>query len=119
MSHAIEWTLETEIKDGKRDVLKALIQDMSESMHAGEPGTLHFEWYIDADEKKCTTVERYADSDAALEHLVIFKDLFVPRILDALAPFRLTVYGPATPKLRAALQGFHAVHYELLGGFHR
>lgn len=119
MPEAIEWVLETDIKEGKMDDLKTLITDMTAPMQIDEPGTLHFEWFIDAKSEKCTTVERYEDNDAAMAHLAIFKERFVPRILDALAPFRLTVYGPASPELRAALEGFNAVHFEPFGGFNR
>lgn len=59
------------------------------------------------------------DVPVSFHFLKVFGKHPLCHFLDALAPFRLTVYGPATPGLQDAMQGFNAVHFEPLGGFCR
>jgi quinol monooxygenase YgiN len=64
------WTFGVAIESGKLDELKKLIREMSDASQADEPDTLIYEWTISDDKKAAEVHERYADSDAALRHLV-------------------------------------------------
>ena len=119
MSDIVEWVLELDVGEGKLDDLKALMQEMSDATQADEPGTLTYEWYTDAIGSKCHIIERYADSDAVMVHLGNFGTKFADRFMAILTPTAITVYGPASVQVKAALGSFGPVHYGLLGGFHR
>ncbi len=52
------------IVKGKREEYKKLVQEMSRAVEANEPGTLHYQFYLNRDETKCIVNEIYADSEA-------------------------------------------------------
>ena len=113
------WTFGVAIKDGKRDELKDLIQEMSDASQANEPGTLIYEWTISADKKAAEVHERYADSDAALRHLASFNKNFADRLMALVEPTGMTVYGSPSAALKKQLEGADPVYMEVIGGFAR
>ncbi len=119
MSDIIEWVLEMEFTGGDRDAMSALIAEMGAATKANEPGTLVYEYYGSEDGLLITILERYADSAAAMVHLGNFGEKFADRFLSVFSPKRLTVYGPASEELRAALAGPGAEHHGYLTGFNR
>ncbi|MCB1340271.1 MAG: antibiotic biosynthesis monooxygenase [Pseudooceanicola sp.] len=119
MSDIIEWVLEMKVQDGQADKVQPLLDEMVAATKADEPGALVYEYYMDVAKSRCTVIERYADSDAAMVHLGNFGARFADRFLAAFAPERFTVYGPASDQLRAAVAGFGAVHFGQVAGFCR
>ncbi len=119
MSDNVHWLLDLNIKDGKLDDFKAVMNEMIEATRANEPGTLIYEWFISEDGKSCHIYERYVDSAATMIHLGSFGEKFAERFLAALEPTRFMVYGNPNDEVRAALEGFGAVHMSQIGGFAR
>ncbi len=119
MSDIVHWLLELNIKDGKSDDFKALMNEMVGATRANEPGTLIYEWFISEDGKSCHIYERYVDSAATMTHLGSFGQNFAERFLAAAEPTRFVVYGNPNDEVRGALAGFGAVHMSQIGGFAR
>ncbi|MDB2408118.1 antibiotic biosynthesis monooxygenase [Jannaschia sp.] len=119
MSHAIEWVLEMDVRDGQGDAVRPLLDEMVAATQADEPGALTYEYYQSEDGARVTVIERYADNAAAMTHLANFGAKFAERFLTAFAPTRFTVYGPAEDDLRAGVGAFGAQHMDYLHGFAR
>ena len=66
----------------------------------GGPGTLNYEWFIDADGKNGQIYERYADSAATMTHLGAFGEKFAERFMAVLEPTRLLVYGDPSDEVK-------------------
>lgn len=119
MSTQVHWVLELDIKDGQLANFKTLMAEMVEATKANEPGTTHYEWFVNDEETSCHIYERYVDSAAVMVHLGTFGEKFAERFLAALAPVRLVVYGNPSDEVRAALAGLGALHMTQVGGFDR
>jgi quinol monooxygenase YgiN len=113
------WTFGVAIKDGKLEALKDLIREMSDASQANEPETLIYEWTIGDDEKTAEVHERYANSDAALRHLLTFGENFADRLMALVEPTGMTVYGSPSAVLRKQLEGADPVYRGVIGGFAR
>lgn len=83
-----------------------------------EPGTLGYEYSVNADRSAVHIVERYRTS-AILGHLEETFAPFAERFLELATIQGLYVYGPATPEIRAKLDGFGAVYLTPFDGFTR
>jgi quinol monooxygenase YgiN len=118
MSEKISWSLELAIKPGQVDVVRALIPEMVDSTE-NEPGALIYEWSISDEESVIHSYERYADSEAVLEHLSTFGQKFAERLLAAVDPTRFVVYGSPTDRAREALDTFGALYMRPFAGFTR
>jgi quinol monooxygenase YgiN len=85
-----------------------------------EPGAMQYEYTVGSDGKTVDIYERYADSKAAVTHLV---DNFVPNFAKefmALAkPQRFVVYGSASDDLKKTLADFHPAYMTSFDGFTR
>ena len=119
MSKSVSWLLEIDIKDGQLDNFKGLMKEMVEATQANEPGTLNYEFFLDAAGKSCQIYERYADSAATMTHLGAFGEKFAERFMGAAEPTRFFVYGDPNDDVKAALEAFGAVYMEQIGGFTR
>lgn len=119
MSDIIEWVLEMDVQAGQGDAVEPLVSELSAATKSDEPGALTYEYYISDDKSRVTVIERYTNNAAAMVHLGNFGAKFADRFLATFAPTRLVVYGPAEADLRAAVEGFGAVHMDYLVGFHR
>jgi quinol monooxygenase YgiN len=113
------WTFAVAIKNGKLDELKDLIQEMSDTSQANEPGTLIYQWTISDDKKAAEVHERYAASDAALRHLASFNQNFADRLMALVEPTGMTVYGSPSAALKKTLAGAAPVYMAVIGGFSR
>ena len=54
--------------DGKVEEYKRLSEQAMEIVRVKEPGTIEYSIYLNADETAAVVIERFRDSDAALEH---------------------------------------------------
>ena len=57
------------IHAGNQDEFKAVIADCITSCKANEPGTLAYEWFINAEQTECVVLESYASTEAVLAHM--------------------------------------------------
>ena len=118
MADTISWNLQLNVKEGRLDDLKVLIGEMVASTRE-EPGSIGYEWFLSADGSVCHINERYADSNAVMEHLGNFGAKFAERFLACLEPTGFSVYGDPSDEARAALDGFGAAYLGPVGGFSR
>lgn len=119
MNDNVYWVLDTAIREGKFDELKALMKEMVDATRANEPGTLNYEWTISEDKGKCTLYERYTDSTAAMTHIGNFGKNFAPRFMACLEPKKLVVHGKVSDDVKKALTGMGGVFMTQFGGFAR
>jgi quinol monooxygenase YgiN len=119
MSGHYYWILDTEIRQGKLEELKALMNEMVDATRANEPGTLNYEWTISEDDRFCTLYERFADSQAAIAHIRTFMKSFAPRFMGCLEPRKLVGHGQPSEELKKALLGMNAKFMKPFGGFSR
>jgi quinol monooxygenase YgiN len=54
--------------EGKREEYLRLSEQARELVEANEPGTLGYDLYLNADQSECVVIERYRDSEAAMQH---------------------------------------------------
>ena len=54
--------------EGKREEYMRLSDQAAELVRANEPGTLQYDIYLDDDQSECMVIERYRDSEAAMQH---------------------------------------------------
>ena len=117
MSAEISWLLVVEIQPGQLDNFRALARDLVASTQT-EPGTLAYEWNLNADETVCHIYERYQNADAVLTHVQSF-GTFAARFMEASNPTRFHVYGPVNDAVKEALADLQPVYFSDLGGFSR
>jgi quinol monooxygenase YgiN len=119
MSGEVFWLLELNVNLGRENEFRSLMAEMVAAAETNEPRTLTYLWNLHADGTMCHIYERYADSEAALEHLRNFQEKFASRFLDVLAPTRFVVYGSPSDELKEALTGFLPFYMHQVGGFAR
>lgn len=118
MSQHVYWTIEATVHEGKLSQLRDAMSQLVVQTREREPGALAYEWWLDDEQSQLHIYERYADSDAAMNHLTNVSDL-LPQLLSAVAMTRLTIYGPASEELRGAFAGSNPHFMTALGGFAR
>ena len=114
----ISYIVEFTIADGKTDEFKNKAKGYIDAVKGNEPGTLGYQWYVDAAGTRCLLQETFASSEALITHL---KNVgpSLPDLL-AIAPItRTEVLGSASAAATEALAALGAVHFPHLGGFDR
>ena len=91
------------IHEGKTDEFKAVAGACKETVREKDKGTLQYDWFFDRDEKTCVVHERYADSDAMLEHMGNLGDI-LGRLL-GMADLSLELYGAPSEEILQAVEG--------------
>jgi len=92
------------IHEGKLEEYKRLSAKAMEIVRAREPGTLQYDTYFNDDESECVIIERYRDSDAAMEHAANLNEVSAA-VLEAVTVVHGEVLGAASPELRRRLEG--------------
>ena len=115
----ISWVFELAINPGRFEDLKTLMADMVAATQKNEVGTLNYEWAISDDQQVCHVFERYRDSAAVMTHLESFGANFAVRLMEAVTPARLVVYGTPSAQVKDGLAGLGPVYMAPLGGFRR
>ena len=96
MTESIFWIVDGIItKEADLD-LQDLIDEMVASTQANEPGTIAYEWFVDAGRTRCSIYERYRDSAAAVIHLRTFDEKFAERFGRLVRIEHLTLFGSAS-----------------------
>ena len=112
----IYWVFELAINPGRFEDLKTLMADMVEATQRNEVGTLNYEWAISDDRQVCHVYERYRDAAAVMTHLESFGANFAARLMEAVKPARLVVYGKPSAQVKDALAGLSPVYMAAFGG---
>ena len=90
--------------EGKREEYLRLAEQANAIVAAKDSGTLQYELFLNDDRTECMIVERYRDSEAAMEHAKNVGHLFA----DVLATVELVhgeLLGDLSDELRANLAG--------------
>jgi quinol monooxygenase YgiN len=93
--------------EGKREEYLRLAEEADALVAANEPGTLQYDLFLNDDQTECMIVERYRDSEAAMEHAANVGHLFA----DVFATVSLVhgeLLGDLSDELRARLAGSEA-----------
>src|SRR4029453_13360904 len=62
-------------KEGKREEYKRLSAQAMEIVRTKDSGTLQYDTYFNDDQSECIVIERYRDSEAAIEHAANLADV--------------------------------------------
>jgi quinol monooxygenase YgiN len=118
MSDQIYWILEVAIQPGMLEDFRAVAKDLIASSES-EPGTLGYEYYLNADNTACHIYERYKDSAAVATHVKSFAR-FAERFMQSCTPTRFHIYGTPSEEVKAALAELNPVYFSTpIGGFSR
>ena len=90
--------------EGRREEYLRLSDQASELVRANEPGTLAYDLYLNADQSECMIIERYRDSQAAMDHFANVGHLF-DAVLATVSIVHGELLGEPSPELRAKLAG--------------
>jgi quinol monooxygenase YgiN len=90
--------------EGKRDEYLRLSDRATEIVRAKEPGTLAYDLYLNGDQSECMFIERYRDSEAAIEHAANLGHLF-DAVLATVSVVHGELLGEPSAELRAKLAG--------------
>ncbi len=91
-------------REGKREEYLRLSDQARDLVRANEPGTLGYDLYLNGDRSECVVIERYRDSEAAMEHAANLGHLF-PAVLATVSVVHGELLGEASAELRAKLAG--------------
>lgn len=90
--------------EGRREEYLRLSDQAMELVRANEPGTLQYDLYLNGDQSECMFIERYRDSNAAMEHAASVGHLFAA-VLDTVSVIHGELLGDPSAELRAKLAG--------------
>ncbi|MFY9588949.1 MAG: antibiotic biosynthesis monooxygenase [Actinomycetota bacterium] len=92
------------IHEGKLEEFKRLSAQSMEIVRTKDTGTLQYDTYFNDDQSECVVIERYRDSEAAMEHNANMGDLMEP-ILATVSVVHGELLGEPSAELRAKLAG--------------
>ena len=90
------------LHEGKLDEFKRLSAQAMEIVRTKDSGTLQYDTYFNDDESECVVIERYRDSEAAMEHAANLAELSAA-ILETVSVVHGEVLGEPSAELRAKL----------------
>jgi quinol monooxygenase YgiN len=88
--------------EGKLDEYKRLSAQAMEIVRTKDSGTLQYDTYFNDDQSECVIIERYRDSEAALEHAANLADLSA-EVLETVSVVHGELLGEPSAELRAKL----------------
>ena len=92
------------IHDGKLEEFKRLSAQAMEIARTKDTGTLQYGTYFNDDQSECMVLERYRDSEAAIEHAANLGDL-MGAIIATVSVVHGELLGEPSAELRAKLAG--------------
>ncbi|MBI3372413.1 MAG: antibiotic biosynthesis monooxygenase [Betaproteobacteria bacterium] len=116
MHAEVSWQVELTVRPGELDNFRTLTSEMVNSTR-GEPGVLIYERFVSEDGKFVYLYERYADSAAAVAHLLAFTKMYGERFANMVDRRRFTVFGGPSDELREILDRFGAAYFGPFDGF--
>jgi quinol monooxygenase YgiN len=90
--------------EGKRGEYLRLSDVARELVQAKEPGTLGYDLYLNADQSECMVIERFRDSEAAMQHAANLGHLFAP-VLATVEVVHGELLGEPSAALKEKLAG--------------
>ncbi len=90
--------------EGKLEEYKRLSAQAVEIVRAKDTGTLQYDTYFNDDQSECMVIERYKDSEAAIEHAANLGHLF-EAVLATVSVVHGELLGEPSAELRAKLAG--------------
>jgi quinol monooxygenase YgiN len=90
--------------EGKREEYLRLSDRATEIVRAKDSGTLQYDLYLNGDQSECMFIERYRDSEAAMEHAANLGHLF-DAVLATVSVVHGELLGEPSAELRAKLAG--------------
>ena len=90
--------------EGKLEEYKRLSAQAMEIVRTKDTGTLQYDTYFNDDQTECMIVERYRDSEAAMEHAANLGHLF-GAVLATVSVVHGELLGEPSAELRAKLAG--------------
>ena len=88
--------------EGKLDEFKRLSAQAMEIVRVKDSGTLQYDTYFSDDQSECVVIERYRDSEAAIEHAANLADLSAA-VLATVSVVHGELLGEPSAELRANL----------------
>jgi quinol monooxygenase YgiN len=90
--------------EGKREEYLRLSEQAREIVRTKDSGTLQYDLYLNGDRSECMFIERYRDSEAAIEHAANLGHLF-NAVLSTVSVVHGELLGEPSAELRAKLAG--------------
>jgi quinol monooxygenase YgiN len=90
--------------EGKREEYLRLSDRATEIVRTKDSGTLQYDLYLNGDQSECMFIERYRDSEAAMEHAANLGHLF-DAVLATVSVVHGELLGEPSAELRAKLAG--------------
>ena len=90
--------------EGKREEYLRLSDQARDIVRAKDSGTLAYDLYLNGDQSECMFIERYRDSEAAIEHAENLGHLFAA-VLETVSVVHGELLGEPSAQLRAKLAG--------------
>ena len=90
--------------EGKREEYLRLSDQATEIVRTKDSGTLQYDLYLNSDQSECMFIERYRDSEAAMEHAANLGHLF-EAVLETVSVVHGELLGEPSAELRAKLAG--------------
>jgi len=90
--------------EGRREEYLRLSDQAREIVRTKDSGTLQYDLYLNGDQSECMFIERYRDSEAAIEHAANLGHLFAA-VLETVTVVHGELLGEPSAELRAKLAG--------------
>jgi len=113
----VYWLIESSVKEGQLENLKAMNAEMVKATKANEPGTLSYDWSISDDGKTCYIFERYTSSEAVMVHLKTLGEKFAERLMATIEIKSVQVFGNPNDEVKKALGALGAKFHQSIGGY--
>ncbi len=108
----IQVTASLKIHEGKLDEFKMVAAKCMNTVREKDSGTLQYDWFLSKNHSECHVIERYKNSDAALEHTGNLGEILGELL--AVIDLSLIVYGEPSDKLKSAMEGLDIKYYSTL-----
>ncbi len=110
----IQVTARMKIHDGKLDAFKTLAADALQVVREKDTGTHQYDWLFNADQSECVVRERFADSQAILDHAAHVGELLGP--MTDVADMSMEFYGDPSPEVLETVAAFKPAVYSYFQG---
>jgi hypothetical protein len=125
MSEPLVFVDTSEVREGKLDELKTVINDLAEFVRVNEPRPILYNVYLSEDGTRMTVIQAHPDSASMQYHMKLAGPVFT-RFVELIRMSSMDVYGAPSDELREQMRqkalmlgaGGLTVH-ELAGGFVR
>ncbi len=88
--------------EGKREEFERLSSQAMEIVRTKDSGTLQYDTFFNDDRSECVIIERYRDSEAAMEHAANLADISA-KVLETVSVVHGELLGEPSAELRAKL----------------